>query len=288
MAKHINIQIQPFSGDPTLVTFFFEQIKEVKSIYKLTDKETVALFKSKLVGPALQFFLESCYSKCKDDIDANQKEFEKFFKPKNVSTNLNNLKLEENESLNNFSFRIDKALCQKYPKLDQAAIAELKKDIFVSALPKNIKIKILEYELSSFDEILEKAEQLKKIFDDNQSPVAKIEENFHVDSENTPKIPKFTRHKNSHHNKNAQNFRHKNKNDSYESFKSNKDNSHRRNRYVKTCNFCSKRGHLMPQCYDFLELIGKREPKHNRKYNQSSESKKKSSKLDKNLNEQRG
>lgn len=84
----------------------------------------------------MHFSLESCYIKCKDNIDASQKEFEKFLKPKNVSTNLNSLKLEENESLNNFSFRIDKAFCQKYPKLDQSAISELKKDLFVNALPK--------------------------------------------------------------------------------------------------------------------------------------------------------
>lgn len=287
MAKHINIQIQPFSGDPNLVTFFFEQIKEVRSIYKLTDKETLALFKSKLVGPALQFFLDSCSIKNKDDLDASQKEFEKFFKPINASTNINEIKIEENESLNNFSLRIDKALCHKYPKLDQLAICELKKDLFVSALPKNIKIKILEHEFSTFDEILEKAEQLKKIFDDNKSPVSKMEENFHVEYENTPKRSKFVRQKNSYKN-NSQKFQHKPKSDSYEHFKNNKHNSHRPNRNIKRCNFCSRRGHLMPQCYDFLELIGKRAPRHKRNYNQSDESQKKNPNSKENLNEQRG
>lgn len=52
----MNIQIQQFSGDLTTVTFFFEQLRDIRTIYKLSQQETLTLFKSKLAGPALHFF----------------------------------------------------------------------------------------------------------------------------------------------------------------------------------------------------------------------------------------
>ena len=53
------INIQNFDGNSSMVTFFFDQIDEVKEIYKLYAAETFVSFKSKLHGPAFHFFQDT-------------------------------------------------------------------------------------------------------------------------------------------------------------------------------------------------------------------------------------
>ena len=78
--KHnININIQNFDGNSSMVNFFFDQINEVKETYNLSGTETFALFESKLHGPALHFFLDTSNLSQIKDSNVLRKEFENFY-----------------------------------------------------------------------------------------------------------------------------------------------------------------------------------------------------------------
>lgn len=197
----------------------------------------------------------------KDDLDIIQQEFEKFFKPKVSSTELHNIKLEENESLNNFSYRLEKALRLKYPKIDTAALTEIKRDLFIKALPKRIRIPILQENITAFEDVLRKAEHLKNIFEENDSPVKNNDKfNFHIDTnDKNNSTSKEHQHKKFY---NRDKFQSRNKfrnnNNKYNSYKYNsQNNSFRNKKQGIVCSFCGKRYHYMRQCYEFLNLIGK-------------------------------
>ena len=80
MAQSKNTQrtVNNFEENPTLVDFFFHQIKILAFIYKWSPELTIMFLRGKLIVPALQFFIlreDLCKS---NDIALIQKEFNNF------------------------------------------------------------------------------------------------------------------------------------------------------------------------------------------------------------------
>lgn len=176
MAKNkLNISIQNFDGNPATVDFFFSQLKDLQDLNKYTEKETIALFKSKLTGPALHFYLDSNVIEQNESLDNLHTQFKNFFCPvqnKNIAlSNLENLKYEANESIRNFSYRLIRTLNLAYPNINSDALATLKMTYLMKTLPQNIRIKLLEEGIQTFDLALKRAEELYAIYASASTPI---------------------------------------------------------------------------------------------------------------------
>ena len=276
--KHnININIQNFDGNPSMVNFFFDQINEVKEIYNLSDTETFALFKSKLHGPALHFFLDTPNLSQIKDLSVLRKEFENFYvHKKSVHSSLKNLeclKIEPQESLRNFSYRLEKLLKEAYPKLDKPSLMSIKFTHFINAMSKPIKIKLLEENINDFDTALQRAEHLKNIYDSNLSPPKAVDNEllFNLTSDEKTKHKQITSQskfkkfqsppKNSNkawtqrHDYSQRSQFHKYKQRSFFQKKNNYTRNNSRVRPQIQCPFCGLRNHLMKDCFQFLKVM---------------------------------
>lgn len=279
MAKSKNtlsLNIQPFDGNPSTVEFFFEQLDDIRQLNNFSEKEMVALFKTKLQGAALQFYLDSQFSKQAKNLAEIKTEFINFFSSKENSNiafrSLDKLRLEENESVRNFSYRLNKNLKLAHPSVDDAALQILKFTYFMNALPKNIHIKLLEEGITEFDNALSRAEQLQNIYKYTDSPTTPTSANLPVynlehDNNSFPnshssdsKDSKTDLKRKTFHNRNYfSSGRRQKQNVNQNKFhtpynRKNVSNSFRQ-KMVHQCAFCGRRGHLMKSCFDFRDFM---------------------------------
>lgn len=77
---------------------------------------------------------------------------------------LDKRKLEYNELVENFSYRLSKSLNFFHPLIDDDALQILKYTFIINSMPKNILIRLLGEVINDFVVALSRAEQLQEIY----------------------------------------------------------------------------------------------------------------------------
>lgn len=165
--SNLNIQINSYEGDPSLLNFFFKQVRDYAKINKLKSDETAAVLRSKLTGPALKFLTEIPDLCNSDDIDRIEAEFKEFFAPVNKAqalAEMNNLIMRPQESVKNFAHRLDTLFTTGFPGVkDPLAVNEMKLNKFLFALPAKFRIKIQEENINEYKKAVVRAQRLQEI-----------------------------------------------------------------------------------------------------------------------------
>lgn len=270
----INLNIQPFDGNPSTVEFFFDQLEDLQQLNNYSEKEMFAIFKTKLLGPALHFYLDSQFNSQAKKLAEIKNEFIQFFaskENKNVAfRSLDKMKLEHNESVRNFSYRLNKNLKLAHPTVDDASLQILKFTYFMNALPKNIHVKLLEEGISDFGNALSRAEQLQNIYNFTESPTTPVPVTLPVynmeHSNNSFPKSGSSDYKHSETENKRKSFRNRNfsaygKHHPKQNvklkqtfYKQNLRNSFR-HRTINQCAFCGRHGHLMKTCFEFKSFF---------------------------------
>lgn len=163
----LNINIQPFSGDPELVTFFFDQILEFQNLNKLSDEKTLLYFRSKLSNNALTFYIQSTDCKNAKSISELKDIFQNFFAKEDSHTaldKLNKFHALQGENVRSIAHRLDSLFSKAYPTLlDPNAINTLKTNIFLNSIVHEVKLTILKEGLKTYSEIITRAQALYNI-----------------------------------------------------------------------------------------------------------------------------
>lgn len=165
--KSITIDIPKFEGDPEILPFFIDQIKNLAAINKFSEQAKIALLKSKLTGPALKFVIQKPNLFQSNDFEEIEKELADFFAPPSKTQALvefNSLILLPAESIKNFAHRLNVLVSRVYPEiLDRVAINNIKFLKFISAIPSNLRMKLQEEGISDYHQAVTRAQNLQEI-----------------------------------------------------------------------------------------------------------------------------
>lgn len=282
------IQISPFDGDPNYVSHFFNLIEELALQNNWSNEQTILFFKSKLSGPALKFFLEDVNLAKSDNLNTILLEFKNFFVPDNTSSTLNELnkiQLLPDESIRHFAHRLQVLTHKVYTQVtDENALSVIKYNKFISALPANLRIKLLEENIQNFKDAVQRAHQLQDILNQELVPktsnsescntlttqladlAAKVNALTLTAQPSSLKIDRPTQnlHRGNWKNRSVNQFRNKNVN----SWRKPNHNIQRSNNYI--CQLCNKKGHSASRCFKFTRLVNQRSSQPNQRRNCSN------------------
>lgn len=166
-ATNFMCNISPFDGDPEILNFFFNQVAEIAEINGWSDIQTFAFCKSKLAGNALKFFISSEAAQKAQNVADLKIIFSEFFRPKNRQSallELQSIQLLPNETYLNLNQRIDSLIRLVHPELDtKAALDSVKTNYFLNCITPLHKVKILEADISNYDDIVARAQLLQDV-----------------------------------------------------------------------------------------------------------------------------
>lgn len=164
----LNINIQTFDGSHDQVAWFCEQVQDYKHLFNLTDKEAIVLLKSKLTGNAISWYLSNPNIKDCENLVTILDKMTDFFSnevsPNNSLIALQNMHLLPGESIKSLAHRITVATSKTY-KVQPEALNQIVSLQLVSALPIEIKSKIIEENLTDLSDIINRATHLKNVKD---------------------------------------------------------------------------------------------------------------------------
>lgn len=271
--SRFSITINPFSGEDEYLEHFFTLVKDNAKINKWSNDQTILFLKSKLMGAALKFYLESPDLIIADKIEVIEEKFKDFFIPKTKATlvDFNNLKLETNESIKHFAHRLQVITSQAYQNIsDEKAINTIKFNKFISALTPNLRIKLREENIENFTDAVKRAQALQEILQNELS----------VQPENSAAINNISSHladlatkvnaltisnnksnstcdNNNSHNKTEKSRECCNRRDrgfKTRSFGRNHSSQNRRQNFIK-CQICGKSNHTADKCFKYVNLL---------------------------------
>lgn len=164
--KNININVMPFDGSPDRIKWFFEQVKDVKKINGWDENVALIFMKSKLTGNALQFCANDPATKSVRTIDEAEKAITSFFCDQRSQTSnwlaLQQISLLPNESVRSVAHRISTAVAKAFPEsTDEVTINRIKTQQLITALPLEIKTKIINENINDFEEMMNRAAYLQ-------------------------------------------------------------------------------------------------------------------------------
>ena len=279
--NNFNITITPFDGDPSQFSFFKEQIEAVININKYTDEKALLFVKSNLAGAARKYYIDAPDLREVKTASELLNALKEFFVPSVNSysiADLNKIVMLPGENIQSLEHRIRKVTHAVYPSInDKAALQQIMLTTLMSALPSQVKVKIIEQNCSSFDDAVKLAKVLFEkyarnnilnfLVDTDKSNVA--EDISHLKTE----INHLKQNTNEHYRPNNQiqdrlksprrkNFARKNspikKNQSHRfKFKARPQFRHK-----SWCEFCKRSGHNINFCFKKKNLEAKRHMTH--------------------------
>lgn len=281
--RNFNLPIQPFSGDPEVMEFFFSQIKDISDINHYGDKQAIAYLKAHLSGPALKYYIEEPYFKHCNTLKEIEQKFNGFFK--NTSTtsvlSLHNFMILPSESVKSMAHRLNSLIAKVYPTLkDINSINEIKFSHFIAALPHDIKITLLKENITKFDAAVDRAQALQDIListvqtipDTHSAQIDKLNAEInslsntvnlltHNSTQSSSTRPPFYR--NNRHNSHKPPFKPKFQN-RYQKKSQYFPRNHNNN--GNFCTFCGRQNHIMKNCREFLAVINPKPNNNNNRY----------------------
>lgn len=165
-SKSVNINIQPFSGEPDSVEWFTNQLLSLKEINGWPENVAILHLKSKLIGTAQSWFSNSPTCKKIQTLNEACEALVEFFKndtnPSQNLVNFQNIKLLPQETVKNLSHRIESLAHLTYPMIkEQTAINNIMSLQLLSALPSNIKKHLLSENIDNFQNLVTKASNIQ-------------------------------------------------------------------------------------------------------------------------------
>lgn len=282
--KHV-LAIQAYDGQPSTCKFFFEGVTNIQNLFQWSDAETIAFLKTKLTGPALDYFIQEPSVREAQTVEIIASKFSNFFKEDSKQTSLqkwSGLKRLSGESLNNLAHRISVLFRKSHPEiLDAISQNTIKLNQFLNLIPTEIKIKILENQISDFEEAVSKAQLWHELQTQSQQSVqpstsaniglelqvnalqsqvkALIEQNNDLKAKESKQDNNSNRNVNYNNSRNNQGpNRQFTKNQRYQRSSQFQRHPNRNNNYNvrrSFCNICNSRSHSINQCLKLQNLI---------------------------------
>lgn len=162
-SNFFNIHISPFLGDPDLLEFFISQVKDVAASNNWPEKQALTL--SKLDGPARTFIVQKLEY---HNINTTTELFNLLrtqFKKQNVCkaiSEFNAIVMLPAESISNLAHRLDSLAPKAHNTIKDAnALNAIKFNKFISIIPSNYRVHILQNNIQTYCEAVEKARLLQ-------------------------------------------------------------------------------------------------------------------------------
>lgn len=283
-------QINQFEGEPALVDFFFNSIKELSTINGWDATKTVSFLKSKLTGSALTFYIQSQECQNQKDINKLHSIFKEFFSNDSNQSSILDLSafsILPGESIKSLSHRLENLVSRIYNNVkDQDSRNVILQNHLLHALPLTLKTKILEENITDYKETIKRAQQLQNIqmsmqypqnkasqFDELTKKVQEIHERINVISTTKPNSNQDVKNERRQTNNQFQNYHrgrgrgfshsrhitgfshdHNHRVNNYDKTNSYLRFNNRNSSFVHTCQFCGLRGHVLARCFKFQRL----------------------------------
>lgn len=149
------------------VTYFLKTLEDIAQIAKWEDPELIAVFKSKLKGPALQFFIADPELTTQTNFSSIKDKFQNYFSPKTTLSHrqqmFSNCKQFPGESVRSFASRVSNLTITYFgqenaQKVDAAPIvSQTKLAKFLEGLNAPLRGLALSRHPSSFEDAVEKS-----------------------------------------------------------------------------------------------------------------------------------
>lgn len=179
------IHVQNFDGNNMQINFFIDQIKDLADTYNWNDKYTLMYTKSKLIGKAQVFVNQAQEIKKFENTEELFSKLRNFFKVQSLATNINdfhNFVILPQESIQNTAHRLDLIAHRVYKDMDNDNLEKIKFVKFLQVIPSNIRAKLLENNITTYPEAIEKAELMQNCATNNKILNCDKEENEKFDN----------------------------------------------------------------------------------------------------------
>lgn len=271
-SSSFSITINPFNGDSEYVEHFFSLIKDNAKINKWSNEQSLLFLKSKLLGPALKYFLENPDFAICNDIQSIEQKFKEFFCQKSAVISIvdfDKLIFMPNESVKHFAHRLQVITSKVYSDIsDDKALNAIKFNKFMSALQPNLRIKLREENICNFTEAVKRAQSLQEILENesiynqtNSQSINAISTQLNnlndkinaLTANSTETQPENAeqrnlKHQNNHRPVYTRNNRNSNRNSNFQSARF---HTRRRVENIK-CQICGKLNHTADKCFRYL------------------------------------
>lgn len=156
-----NINISPFTGDAEQLEFFITQVTEVANCNHWSDIETLTFARSKLQGPALTYYIQKTeyhpISTTQELFAVLRAQYKKVNTCRAI-TDFNTLTMHTDESVRNFAHRLDSLAPKAHESVkDREALNSIKFNKFISVIPNGFRVHILQNNIKTYNEAVEKA-----------------------------------------------------------------------------------------------------------------------------------
>lgn len=278
MTSRFSFNVNSFKGDPATFQFFEEQVKSYIKLNKLSDEESLIFVRSKLEGPAFTYYIESPILQALNshsDLLRNLKLFFNKTGQHNYASEFETLSLLPGENLRSLAHRINKLTKLVYPNIqDEEALQQIQLEKFIRLLPASIKIKVIDLKPKSFDDAVDKSENLLQQYAQHNvlnlltsTPNSENSEQLRTLSAEVNFLKQSASNSANSSNTNTQDKRQYNNNRSKNNQQNRKalhpkttqyhNNRQRYNRDSRVkCQFCNKYGHDLKTCRSFFFRFG--------------------------------
>jgi len=167
-----NISIASFDGDPKMLNFFKMQILDLQNINGWSDIKTIMYARSKLAGSALDLFLSNIKLQKSKNITEFFNELENFFSSQTQSNpvvDFENLCFKQDETILQFSLRLDALVNKIYGSLSENDQNLIKFNKFLANVDPSIRLHLLKNKISTYPEALKESIFLSQIREQSSS-----------------------------------------------------------------------------------------------------------------------
>jgi hypothetical protein len=211
VSQQPQIHIQSFDGEPSSLKYFIDQLKDISRISQWPDEFLLAYARSKLTGNA-QKLIQQAHEI--NSITTSADLFSKlqdFFDNKSTASHtleLHSFHMLPGETIKNLAHRLDILTHNVYTNIkDKAALDEIKYVKFTQVLPPDIRLLILQNNITTYDEAVKRATLAQDCFINNKVlssiNVPESTESEHIVNALTNKVDNLTKDLAALQNKNS-------------------------------------------------------------------------------------
>lgn len=171
-SSSVHISIAPFTGEPEQLEFFITQVTGVAACNKWNDKQTLTYARSKLKGPARNFFIKKTeynhISTSAELFAVLRAQFRKHNECHAIS-DFHTIAMQADDSIRNFAHKLDSLAPKAHEVIkDKEALNSINFNKFISVIPNNFHIHILQNNIKTYNDAVDKAALLEDCNINNQ------------------------------------------------------------------------------------------------------------------------
>lgn len=154
------INVLPFSGKPDMLEYFISQLKELQNFFGWDDKFLLMMAKSKLIEKAQIYISQISVTKTIESAEELFTLLRNFFKAKPLAAliaEMESIRMLPAESIQNLTHRLDLAAARVYKDVPEEELNKLKFVKFISIIPPEIRVFVLQHTDKDYALAVEKA-----------------------------------------------------------------------------------------------------------------------------------